>query len=270
MKRRKYFVSKMELIRCFAPLRFLWVSVGVAAVCLLSCADIIQSAIRYPDYQGFSSIYEIEKLLTFDRYKPVLIAILCMLCSREYVKDQSEHYLRMILTRTSLKNYLYSKVLVNMCATVMACITGFFLTVIFLLPVMQPFPEGIYLYADFFDEMELSQFQAFGFLILLGLKFGLAASIMSMVGMWISVYQPQSYVAIGSAVIFFYFFYSISLVLPQYLSFDVISSRFIQIEFPSVGTMIAYHFIYLIIFYLLTSAGFIKAVQRRWKNGSLL
>lgn len=269
-KKTHLLTMRMDWSREMNPNRFLLIAVGVALVCLISCADTLQVAVSHPEYQYFSSAYEMEKLLMFDRYKPVLIAVLSSLYGMSYAQDKSSNYLRMILARESLMDYLISRVLATAIGTVLCCMVGFVIAVLVMFPVMPLSYSGIEMRARFLSEFCNTRVGALGYVLLLGCNFGLAAAALSIAGMWVSVYQPQGYIAVGSAVILFYFLYSISMILPPIISFDILSSRFTEIAFPSAVTMIVYHGVYLVVVILLFSVGFIRAVQRRWEDGSLL
>ena len=84
----------------------------------------------------FSSVQAIEQSLVFDQYKSLLVAVLAGLYSYTFARDYNYHNIRNLLVRVSYKDYVTTKVLVNIGGTIASVIIGFLLTSFLTIPVM--------------------------------------------------------------------------------------------------------------------------------------
>lgn len=74
----------------------------------------------------FSSVQAIEQSLVFDQYKSLLVAVLAGLYSYTFARDYNYHNIRNLLVRVSYKDYVTTKVLVNIGGTNCVCNHRFF------------------------------------------------------------------------------------------------------------------------------------------------
>lgn len=260
-------ILHMELKRCIVSPRFGIMVLAVSFVCILGCMDTVLAAIKYSKV-SFSSAYELERLLTFDRYKSVLIALLAAIYAGSYAKDKNSRYLQVILSRVTVKEYVICRIAAAAIGVITATVLGFLLMILLLRPVMSIQSISGSVVADKFLFL-IKGGGAVLYVILLGINFGMAAAVLTVFGLWISVWKTDEFVAVGGSVLVFYFIYSISLLLPGALSFEIISSRFNVPVFLNAGATIMYHIIYLSGWLLFAGAGFYRAVRVRWNNGLL-
>jgi hypothetical protein len=262
---------KSELVRCFCSLHFLLTVFGVVCVCILGIFQTITQAAKNQQVREiFSSVRAIEQSLVFDQYKSLMIAVLAGLYSYTFAKDYTHHNIRNILVRISYEDYAITKIVVNVGGTVVAVIIGFLLTVFLMLPIM-PFESYVdqSLVSTAFNAMVTSPIGAILFLTLLGINFGLAASTLTTAGMALSVWNPNSYVAIGGSVLLFYFLYSISLLFPNPFSFEWISSGLQNFISENPVWIFAYHMLFLLASNTFTGLFFYYAIRKRYQNGNL-
>ena len=68
----------------------------------------------------------IEQSLDLDQYKPLLVAVLAGLGGAIVSRDYNYHNIRNLLVRVSYKDYVTTKVLVNIGGTIASVIIGFY------------------------------------------------------------------------------------------------------------------------------------------------
>lgn len=218
----------------------------------------------------FSSVQAIEQSLVFDQYKSLLVAVLAGLYSYTFARDYNYHNIRNLLVRVSYKDYVTTKVLVNIGGTIASVIIGFLLTSFLTIPVMPLESSADISYnSDAFRTLMTNPSGAVLYLVLLGTNFGLAAAALTTAGMALSVWSQNSYVAIGGSVLLFYFLYSVSLLLPDRVSFEWISSGLQSLPSENPIWVAVYHLGFLLICNVFSGLFFYYAVRKRYQNGDL-
>ena len=262
---------KSETFRCFCSWHFFLTVLGVVCVCMLGIFQTLTQAIKNQQVRElFSSVQAIEQSLVFDQYKSLLVAVLAGLYSYTFARDYKYHNIRNLLARVSYEDYVTAKVLVNIGGTIATVIIGFLLTSFLTLPVMPLESSADTAYnSDAFHTLITSPSGAVLYLVLLSANFGLAASALTTAGMALSVWSPNSYVAIGGSVLLFYFLYSVSLLLPDAISFEWISSGLQSLPSENPVWVVGYHLIFLLVCNVFTGLFFYYAVRKRYRNGDL-
>ena len=240
---------KSETFRCFCSWHFLLTVFGVVCVCMLGIFQTLTQAVKNQQVRElFSSVQAIEQSLVFDQYKSLLVAVLAGLYSYTFARDYNYHNIRNLLVRVSYKDYVTTKVLVNIGGTIASVIIGFLLTSFLTIPVMPLESSADISYnSDAFRTLMTNPSGAVLYLVLLGTNFGLAAAALTTAGMALSVWSPNSYVAIGGSVLLFYFLYSVSLLLPDRVSFEWISSGLQSLPSENPIWVAVYHLGFLLI-----------------------
>ena len=262
---------KSETFRCFCSWHFLLTVFGVVCVCMLGIFQTLTQAVKNQQVRElFSSVQAIEQSLVFDQYKSLLVAVLAGLYSYTFARDYNYHNIRNLLVRVSYKDYVTTKVLVNIGGTIASVIIGFLLTSFLTIPVMPLESSADISYnSDAFRTLMTNPSGAVLYLVLLGTKFGLAAAALTTAGMALSVWSPNSYVAIGGSVLLFYFLYSVSLLLPDRVSFEWISSGLQSLPSENPIWVAVYHLGFLLICNVFSGLFFYYAVRKRYQNGDL-
>lgn len=262
---------KSETFRCFCSWHFLLTVFGVVCVCMLGIFQTLTQAVKNQQVRElFSSVQAIEQSLVFDKYKSLLVAVLAGLYSYTFARDYNYHNIRNLLVRVSYKDYVITKVLVNIGGTIASVIIGFLLTSFLTIPVMPLESSADISYnSDAFRILMTNPSGAVLYLVLLGTNFGLAAAALTTAGMALSVWSPNSYVAIGGSVLLFYFLYSVSLLLPDRVSFEWISSGLQSLPSENPIWVAVYHLGFLLICNVFSGLFFYYAVRKRYQNGDL-
>lgn len=255
--------------RCVFSVRFLLIVAAIAVICLTGCASTFSTAIQNPNSDIYSSLDELELLLTFDKYKCVMTAALAALYAGSFTEDRKNNYLRCVLSRISLQKYVVCRLMVILIGCVVATVAGFGLMSLILSNWMGLRVVDESIVAMRFLQLASGNF-AFLYLILLGVNFGIAAAIAAVIGMWMTVYREERFLAVGGAVLAFYFLYAISILLPDILSYEAIGSRFNQSEFAANIGVVLYHLLFLVLLFCGTGMLFYGAVKRRWNRGQLV
>lgn len=271
MKKNKRLTAllHMDFVRAVCSWRFFALTIGLWLICLASAADIIQLAIEYPENRSmFCSTAEIMKMLGFDRFKTVMVVILAGIYSTSYSDDWNCRYFRCILYRTDLHSYALSKILITIGSVVLSTILGFLLFIISMFPLMELYPseQSVSWYGAY---QQLAMQQPIFFVIIVGWNFGLSAALLAVVGLWISVKQPSGMAAIGGAFLTFYFLYAMSLIVPYFLAFEMISARPSVLFFDQPILSFLYNTGFLLLLILFASIGFYRSLKRRWRDGFL-
>ena len=262
---------KGETFRCFCSWHFLLTVFGVVCVCMLGIFQTLTQAVKNQQVRElFSSVQAIEQSLVFDQYKSLLVAVLAGLYSYTFARDYNYHNIRNLLVRVSYKDYVTTKVLVNIGGTIASVIIGFLLTSFLTIPVMPLESSADISYnSDAFRTLMTNPSGAVLYLVLLGTNFGLAAAALTTAGMALSVWSQNSYVAIGGSVLLFYFLYSVSLLLPDRVSFEWISSGLQSLPSENPIWVAVYHLGFLLICNVFSGLFFYYAVRKRYQNGDL-
>lgn len=262
---------KSEIFRCFCSWHFLLTVFGVVCVCMLGIFQTLTQAVKNQQVRElFSSVQAIEQSLVFDQYKSLLVAVLAGLYSYTFARDYNYHNIRNLLVRVSYKDYVTTKVLVNIGGTIASVIIGFLLTSFLTIPVMPLESSADISYnSDAFRTLMTNPSGAVLYLVLLGTNFGLAAAALTTAGMALSVWSQNSYVAIGGSVLLFYFLYSVSLLLPDRVSFEWISSGLQSLPSENPIWVAVYHLGFLLICNVFSGLFFYYAVRKRYQNGDL-
>lgn len=262
---------KSETFRCFCSWHFLLTVFGVVCVCMLGIFQTLTQAVKNQQVRElFSSVQAIEQSLVFDQYKSLLVAVLAGLYSYTFARDYNYHNIRNLLVRVSYKDYVTTKVLVNIGGTIASVIIGFLLTSFLTIQVMPLESSADISYnSDAFRTLMTNPSGAVLYLVLLGTNFGLAAAALTTAGMALSVWSQNSYVAIGGSVLLFYFLYSVSLLLPDRVSFEWISSGLQSLPSENPIWVAVYHLGFLLICNVFSGLFFYYAVRKRYQNGDL-
>lgn len=262
---------KSKTFRCFCSWHFLLTVFGVVCVCMLGIFQTLTQAVKNQQVRElFSSVQAIEQSLVFDQYKSLLVAVLAGLYSYTFARNYNYHNIRNLLVRVSYKDYVTTKVLVNIGGTIASVIIGFLLTSFLTIPVMPLESSADISYnSDAFRTLMTNPSGAVLYLVLLGTNFGLAAAALTTAGMALSVWSQNSYVAIGGSVLLFYFLYSVSLLLPDRVSFEWISSGLQSLPSENPIWVAVYHLGFLLICNVFSGLFFYYAVRKRYQNGDL-
>lgn len=195
-------VFHMDVRRCFSP-RMGLIILGLTALCFASGWDQICSNLGLSEADRENAVALLNKdVLFMDAYKVVMVFLLAGIYTGSFCGDDSHHYLRMILTRTTLLRYTLARFAVHFLGIIAASVASFYLFV-FLLGVIG-FPVNSN-YTNFPIYYETVAYNCpLLYVGMMGLQFGVIAAACCSVGLLLSSYQAEHFVCIGiSGLIFF-------------------------------------------------------------------
>ena len=139
--------------------------------------------------------------LMFERFKIVLMLLLMSLFTAVFCHDTKSRFIRMALTRCSLKKYVVSMFLANISvilATVLAAVFLYtFLFVSLGYRLVSADAVGLY-YSELILERPVL------FLVMAGLVLGMHAAACSSMGILFSAYRQNAFVSVGIGALVFY------------------------------------------------------------------
>ena len=190
---------KTELQRGLRPGRWIPVLAASLFTILLSVQDgwkVLYIGLRGNSwYQGGSVNYLLDAL-RIDKYKLVFLILLTSIHTGSYCQDEKTRFLRLLLGRCSLENYVFHRFFANF---VLILATTELVLVLYALvyricgyPMINPlFMDN----SDFYYSIEAGH--PFVFLLMIGLVLGMQAAACSSIGLLFSAYQPNLLVSVG-------------------------------------------------------------------------
>jgi hypothetical protein len=204
---------KMDWWRSIFSIRFALFVLCFAA--LLSASEVSQfvSVIRQRETGTVMQI--IFHNIVMDKFKIIMILLLACIYTKSFCDDYNSNYLRCILTRIDVSFYAQSKIVVNAFSNILGSVLGFSISTVFLSFFVPLVSEEIDV-----GNNTLAIEHPIGYILLMGLVFGLVAAACSTIGMLISAFQPNAFVSIAMAGLIFFLVVS---YIPSNSIFDVLS-----------------------------------------------
>ena len=176
---------------------------GVLIVLIISTWDDLKMYTRWGDVPGYSGpVDTLAKSLAFDKFKIVVVFLLGGLYTGSYCSDMQSRYIRSIFTRTTITSYTLTRFAVNCLAIILGMLVSFGLYSILCLfggmPLVGSYVEGFfygplqYVHPVFYPELCMA------------LQFGVIQWLCSGIGLLLSVYQANLFVAVGTCGLVFY------------------------------------------------------------------
>lgn len=197
----------MDLKRSFSPGRFIAVVLVSALLLFVSCWDTIGAVMIWPAEERrhfYGAVDFLQKAMGFDVFKVVLVLLLSGLYTGSFCKDESGHYLRMILNRTNVTAYTWSRFLANLLTILTASIASCYLAAVLFMgagfPVISE-DRGLLMNAFYSEILESYPLIYIG---MTGLQFGMVTAAFSSLGLLLSAYQPNAFVSVGASGFLFF------------------------------------------------------------------
>lgn len=194
---------------------FHWKTMGIIVICT---ALLVASSFNWlmPALKGwtreelrieFGAVDFLHNVMLFDVFKVVIVLLLSVLHTGSFCRDENTQYLRMILTRTNFYTYARSRYLSNLLVVVLtsivSCLLAVLIFVLLGLPIISEGANGG-LIANLLYYRKLAEQCPLGYVVLIGLQFGIVAAACCSIGMLFSSYQPNLFASIGgSGLVFF-------------------------------------------------------------------
>ncbi|MBQ8640531.1 MAG: hypothetical protein IJ468_15450 [Lachnospiraceae bacterium] len=256
---------KVDLARSLANRKTIAILVAIAAFCLASAWESLWAY----EFQGSTAVLVIQfDVLAMDAFKTVMVLLLCGLYAGSFCRDDSSHYLRLILIRQNVRAYTCSRFLVNTIAVVAVSVASFYLFAGFLSGFMPISGDvGTRMNSVYYKAAALGH--PLIYVGMMGLQFGMVAAACSSIGLVFSAYQTNYFVSIGLGGMSF--FAAISFI-PYGTPFDVLNlvSMFSTLpagyETPQ-AVMFAWGMIYPAIVIIICAVCFYRRMEWRTCNG---
>lgn len=196
-------IYRMDLRRCFSPLRMGLIILGVTALCFAGAWETISFNLSLSKAERVNAISLLAKdVLFIDAYKIVMVFLLAAIYTGSFCGDDSYHYLRMILTRTTLLRYTVSRFIIHFLGIIAAAAVSFYLFILLLAVIGFPVNSDFTSFALYYKTVAYSC--PLLYVGMMGLQFGVIAAACCSVGLLLSSYQPEIFVCIGISGLTFF------------------------------------------------------------------
>ena len=119
MKRKCYDIWRMfrlNVIENVFSIRFFVITLLLCILFIFSQFDVVYG-MEEGKFMGYSDIIGLFiNVMHYDRFKPLMIILLSGIFTTEFCKEWISHFDRFILTRCSVRGYIYGKILGNVVA----------------------------------------------------------------------------------------------------------------------------------------------------------
>ena len=261
----------MELYRAFSSKRFWIIVVLIFLIMLASISEFISAAVVYGGTSVIGILDKLMEILIFDRFKALVILLLSGAVSYTVSDDLSSHFVRTVLGKVTVSEYVTVKLTVNVISVISALLVSFSLFCIFGKVVLgMPFFSKLTSGAGNFGfYASLISDVPWLYIPLSAILFGLFAVAMTTFGMAVSALYPGRYLAYTFPFGLFYLMHSFSATFPKPLSFWYICSG-VQV-LPVNGFLLNYMY-GVGVFVCLTLIGaflLYHNMRRRFANGNI-
>lgn len=258
---------RLNVIENVFSIRFYAITLLLCILFIFSQFDVI-SGMAEGKFMGYSDVIGLYiNVMHYDRFKPLMIILLSGIFTTEFCKEWISHFDRFILTRSSVKGYIYGKVLGNVIAIYSSMAIAVTVFILFF---------HFYLKLDIVDysiiESQMNGYAPYGniisggkpilYFVIISTIFATGVIFLTLLGMVISLYFPNRFVALASPYISYYLLCSITLFFPEPLEFLGIFMGTITIS-DYMGLNFLYNIGILIFLIIIASVGIRRKVERR-------
>lgn len=210
---------KTDFFRSLGNKRMLAIVFALALFCFASAFESLESS-------GFSTasivcVIQFD-VLVMDAFKTIMVFLLCGLYAGSFCRDDSSHYLRMLLTRQTLKQYTFSRFFVNTAAVVVVTLAGFYVFAAYLTFFVEITGDiGTQMNSVFYRTIAMEH--PYLYVGMMALQFGMVAAACSSIGLLFSAYQANAFVSIGIGGMSFFVAISFFAHGTPFAVFDLVS-----------------------------------------------
>lgn len=257
-KRRMFTVS---FIQVFSSPWFYLATLGVSALCFISIWQY------YADYGQYGSVYYyLDLFIGLTMFKKLVVLFAAVPYSASFCSDWNCQYIKPIVIRSGLRKYILSKITTCFITAFLVVFLGVMLFSVLLslrIPIYPDTNLENYIKRPF-EPLFYSPLPIL-YLIIRVFVFSLASALWSVLGLSISAYIPNRFVAIATPVIASYLLEEASQFLPVWLNIYLLTRADNVIN---KGPLISFLYFCIIFASLAALAGLIFAYQaeRRIRN----
>lgn len=255
-------ILKTELYRAITSPLF-WITIPLITIfCCMSCYEDL---VKNLSSCNITSIFSM--LFGLGAFKNMIILLAPMSYISTFCSDLNNNFIQDIIIRDGIKAYAKAKVIINIIVTFFAVFFGLMLLLLVLSLIMPLLPTSL--------NSEIALSKPYGhilmgntpilYFIIKSFLFSLSTAFWSTVGLYISSYIPNNFVAIAAPFISYYILGEIGEFLPPFLNFRCLAEGYNVLNQNATVTII-YTAIFFISLTIVISKLFIKNVERRIGN----
>lgn len=239
---------------------------GVVLLCFLCSWEYLRTGPVVNSSVGYDVIYFFELLVNLSMFKKVLVMLAAIPFTASFCSDWNCQYIRPVVVRSGVRKYAWSKVLVCAVSSFAAIFVGMLLYAGLLSiqlnlplysknPINPPAPP----YGSLLGSVPLL------YLMIILAIFSLAAALWCVVGLMMSAFIPNRFVAIATPLIASYLLEELSQGLPPWLDLYYLT-RARNVIGLGAGLSFAYtSFVFLLLMFF-AGLVFVRTVKRRVRN----
>ena len=254
-------IIKTEIYRVIASPLF-WISFIIIIVfCYMSCYE----EIRYIDTNDVEYIFDL--MLGLGSFKNMIIFAASIPYMASFCSDWNNKFIQSVAIRSGVSSYAKSKLIVNIITTFLLVFLSL-ISFVLLLNLKMPLT-----YQDINSGVIISK--PYGYIlmgnspiiyfIIRSFLISISAVFWCTVGLYISSYIPNNFVAISTPFISFYLLGEIGEFLPHFFNFRMLAYGFDVINKGALITII-YTLVFFTVLTLIVGMLFIRNVKRRVGN----
>jgi hypothetical protein len=262
MKMKKPKAFSVSVRQAYASIAPFICATGIAGLCFVGLLDVDPHVSQWP--QMLTAAGSVDLLIGLAMLKKVIILVGAIPCAAMFCTDWNSQYVRFFAIRTGIGRYIRSRYLTAMLVSFLVIfvgMAGFFLIIVLKVPLFMSDLTDVYPPFAVFAE----SFFPFSYILAEIFCFALFGAFNATLGMTVSAYIPNRYVAVFTPMITCYFLEEITLKFPRWINFYALSHIT-----PMTGQGAASNLAYYIAFYavLMCFSGFVfsRQVKRRIRN----
>lgn len=247
-------VFKMNLSQIFSSYIFYLSIILVAVVCYISTKQYMG-----PD---IDIVYTIELLISLSMFKKLLLVLASIPFVASFCSEWNDGYIGNVVLRCGVKKYSRAKIWSCTLASFLTMFFGLTLYIVILsfsYPLYNSMINNNTLYSKLLSSSSLV------YLYVYVTIFSLAISFWSVLGMVVSVYIPNKFVALSSPIIFSYLIEELTVRFPKFINIYNLSRGDVNFNNSMIISFV-YNIGILIFLITLLSFLFRKIVGRRVSN----
>lgn len=253
-------IISMNFMQVF---RFPAFYLSILGVCLICCFSIKD---EYSLSKSMSSAYHFfDLLIGFTMYKKLIVLIAAIPFTASFCSDWNCQYIKPIVIRSGIFQYSFAKVFTCFLSSFLVVFIGLSLFIMLLVTQIPLYPNSAEPFATPpFAELAQGSFPIL-YIAAEGFVFSLAASFWSVVGLAVSAYIPNRFVAISTPLIASYILEELTSFFPDWLNLYYLT-RSSDVLHQGAVVSFCYFFLIFVVLSFFVGIIFYRQVRRRMRN----
>jgi hypothetical protein len=261
-KRHAFRMSLLQVAR--SPLFYLAV-IGVCALCFFSVGQYMKES--WKGIHNQSVLYFFDLFIGLSMYKKLVVLFTVIPYAASFCSDWNCQFIKPVVIRTGVSRYIWSKITTCFLSAFFAVWIGIMLFVALMstiMPVMPVHQLQNMVAGSPFESLAYSPLPVL-YLFAEATVYSLAAALWSVVGLTVSAYMPNRFVAIATPVIAGYLLENLSMNLPVWLNLYLLTRSANVLKQGPAVSFAYFVFIFLLLSFLFGLV-FSRQVRRRLRN----